>query len=572
MLLNSIIVAILSYLYYFRSFISNSELINLNFDLLSRQVLVLPEDDINFNISSENFIKTSFSNYTFNHGVASGDPTLDSIIVWTRITPNEYLKETQLVPVEFSISEDQNFTKILTKGITFTNGLIDYTVKLDITGLTANHTYYYKFNTLGGVNVDSEVGETKTLPYPDQEDNVKLAVYSCANYAGGYYHAYKFPVLKNSVDYVIHLGDYIYEFANGVYTNGTSLGRDHVPEHECKTLQDYRLRYASYRSDENLQKSHSKFPWILVWDDHEVADNSWLRGSVETRGYEFLKRRDEATQAYFEWLPIRPQKNLSKIWRNFKFGKLFQINMLDTRHYSRDITDYYHNQEMIKNLVNFEDRTMLGYDQEEWLERRLLDNDTVWNFIASQCVVRDIDFTLPETGGLGFPFEEFNQDAWDGYIANRNRILNFIKDNNLLNTIILSGDFHIAITSELSLPDGEYNIETGEGTIVVEFTTSAVSSPTTFPKHFDESQSLLMSKELVGNNDLIWNDGFWRGYIELNIGMENVTTDYYGVDIKDASSKQEIHMAHFVVKKDISHIDRESIETNSGALNDKLGK
>lgn len=120
-----------------------------------------------------------------------------------------------------------------------------------------------------------------------------------------------------------------------------------------------------------------------------------------------MKRRDEATQAYFEWFPIRPQ---IKIWRNFKVGKLLQVNM--SRHYPRDITNHYHNQEMNKNLVNLKDRTMLGYDQEEWLEKRLLDHDTVSNFIASQYVVRDIDFTSPETGGLLFPFEGFNQDAW----------------------------------------------------------------------------------------------------------------------------------------------------------------
>ncbi|CCH42879.1 Alkaline phosphatase D [Wickerhamomyces ciferrii] len=567
MLFSSIIIGIVSYLYYFKNLLSSKVVTNLNFDLLSRQLYALPEDDVNQKVSTNDFFKSSFNNISFLHGIASGDPTLDSIIFWTRITPNDQVDPNQLIPIHFKLSSDENFTDILQDVQTFTNSLIDYTIKLDITGLNPNQTYYYKFyNDL----ISSDIGQTKTLPYPDQEDDVKLAVYSCANYAGGFYHAYKFPVLKNSVDYVIHLGDYIYEFANGVYTNGTKLGRDHIPEHECETLEDYRLRYALYRSDKDLQNSHAKFPWILVWDDHEVADNSWLRGSVATSGYDFLKRRDEATQAYFEWLPIRPQKNLSKIWRNFKFGKVFQINMLDTRHYSRDITDYYHNQEFIKNLVEYEDRTMLGYDQEEWLNRRLLDNDTTWNLIASQCVVRDIDFSLPETGGLGFPFEEFNQDAWDGYIANRNRLLNFIKQNELKNNVILSGDFHIAITSELSLPHEIYNVETGEGTIIVEFTTSAVSSPTTFPKHFNESQSLIMSKELVENNDLIWNDGYWRGYMELNINMNNVTTDYYGVDIKDVNFNNELHLAHFVVPKDQSFIDRESMYVNSGAMNQKI--
>lgn len=211
--------------------------------------------------------------------------------------------------------------------VTTTNGLIDYTVKLDINGLAPNTSYTYQFFGAGDDSISS-IGDTSTLPHNNQLDSVRLAVYSCANYAGGFYHAYKMPVVKDSVDYVVHLGDYIYAYANGVYTNGTGPGRTHQPEHECLTLADYRTRYASYGTDSDLQESHAKFPSIMVWDDHEVIDNSWLRGSVLTKGYEFLKRRDGATQAYFEWLPIRPQKNIHKIWRSFKFGQLLKLHML----------------------------------------------------------------------------------------------------------------------------------------------------------------------------------------------------------------------------------------------------
>lgn len=548
----------------------NKKYENLNFQLLSRNVVTLPEDNVNYGIKASEFgwFKGPVE-YDFKHGVASGDPLEDAVILWTRISLlNKNMNSTDLIKVGFRIGKDENLTDIVDNGLVYTNNLIDYTIKIDLEGLVPNQTYFYQFYNPDTL-VSSAVGRTRTLPVENQTDEVKLAVYSCANYAGGLYHAYKFPAVEDSVDYIIHLGDYIYELPNGVYTNGTDIGRDHHPKAGCYNLDDYRARYASYRLDKDLQLSHSKFPWILVWDDHEVADNSWLRGSVETQGYDFLKRRDQATQAYFEWLPIRPQLDINKIWRSFKFGELFKINMLDTRHYSRDITDYYSNQEFIKNLVSYEDRTILGYDQEKWLERRLVEDDTAWSFIASQCVVRDIDFSLPKTGGIGFPFEEFNQDAWDGYVANRNRLLNFIKENNLSNTVLLSGDFHIGITSELSLEGSEYDLQSGNGSIIVEFTTSAVSSPTTFPKWFHELDAFEMSHELVHENNLLWNDGYWRGYLQLTINVDNIKADYFGVAVRKSESDLH-HLASFQVNSGESHIDRSRILAPRGALNSQL--
>lgn len=541
---------------------------NMNFELLDRTVWTLPEDYWNHGLASRN--EWAIDNdvpVQFRHGVASGDPTQDTVILWTRISPSNTVEisNTTLIPVWFIIREAGSENLVL-QGKTYTNGLVDYTVKLDIQGLSPNSSYSYIF--FNGES-KSTLGLTRTLPLDDELDSLKLAVYSCANYAGGYYHAYKMPVVKESVDFVVHLGDYIYEYANGEYTNGTHLDRDHKPEHECYSLEDYRTRYSLYRSDMALQESHARFPWILVWDDHEVTDNSWLRGSVHTKGYEFLKRRDAATQAYFEWLPIRHQRDINKIWRSFKFGSLFKLHMLDTRHYSRDITDYYTNQDFISGIKEYDDRTILGYDQETWLERQLVKNDTVWDLISSQCVVRDINFTLPETGGIGFPFEELNQDAWDGYVANRNRLLNFLQANHLKNSVLLSGDFHIAIVSELKLANGTYSVNTGEGSVIVEFTTSAVSSPSTFPRNQSEGQALAMSQELVRENNLIWNEGYLRGYYELCIARDQIQADYFGVDVQ-SSQLHEQHLAHFVIKKDTGHIARDSIVVHKGALNTAL--
>lgn len=189
----------------------------------------------------------------------------------------------------------------------------------------------------------------------------------------------------------------------------------------------------------------------------------------------------------------------------------------------------------------------------------MIKGDTVW----------DINFTLPLTGGIGFPFEEFNQDAWDGYIANRNRLLNFINVHNLRNSIILSGDFHIAIVSELRLPSGQYRVSDGEGAFIVEFTTTAVSSPSTFPKTASEEQCFEISKELLKENDLIWNEGFMRGYFQLVLSEDEVHADYYGVD-EQSAELGETHLAHFDIKRDVGRLDRDSIVVNKSVLHHDL--
>ncbi|KAH3683415.1 hypothetical protein WICPIJ_005634 [Wickerhamomyces pijperi] len=550
---------------------------NINFDLLNRTVATLDTDNVNAKL--DHSLLKPISPYAqlkveFQHGVASGDPLSDKIILWTRITPEVpvSLSQYDLVPLSFKISDEND--AIVQEGWTWTSSVIDYTVKLDIDGLSPDHRYSYQFQYSD--SAVSTIGQTRTLPDPEdplEDSSVKLAIYSCSNYAGGYYHAYKFPLIKQTIDFVIHLGDYIYEYSREEYVDGTEIGRAHEPAHECYTLEDYRIRYASYRLDLDLQASHAGYPWILVWDDHEVTDNSYHSGSVHSKGYEFVIRKDQATQAYFEWLPIRPVSlDRNKIWRGFQFGKLMGVSMLDTRNYDRDLTDIYDNQELIHGLKEYEQRSILGFDQEAWLERELMSNKEsgiVWNFISSQCVVNSLNLSMPLSGGLGWPFEKANQDSWDGYVANRNRLLNFIKDNQLDNTVVLSGDFHIAIASELSLDGEEYDVKTGLGSLAVEFTTSAVSSPSTFPREFSYEQCLPLSEELVDQNNLVWNEGYWRGYYEMSVSHEEIHVKYFGVDVKkkQLNVSDEILLAEFTVKQGQNKIDRESAKAYRGVLN-----
>ncbi|OWB83960.1 hypothetical protein B5S33_g2596 [[Candida] boidinii] len=523
-----------------------TENLNLNlFDSKLEQSL----DDLKLNIDIN-------SNYSFKHGVASGDPTVDSVILWTRITPSHILNKSEdSVPLFVSISEFANFESSRTYSV-LTNKNVDYTVKVDMKFLKPDTKYYYFFTTLTGDS--SRIGYTKTLPTEDAVlKSLSFSVHSCSNYANGFFTAYAMAPLKKSVDYVIHLGDYIYEYQNGYYTDGTKLNRTHFPNKELFELDDYRQRYASYHEDKDLQLSHGDYPWILVWDDHEVADNSWLRGSVKSRGFDFLKRKQYATQAYFEWLPIRPQNNDNvKIWRHLNFGKLLALFMIDTRHYSRDVTDTYDNADYISSIANKTERTMMGFDQEYWLYNSLLESDSIWKFIGSQTVVNHVSFeSISEV--IGKPFEVMNYDSFDGYTANRDRFIDTIVNNNIQDVILLSGDFHISWVHEIFNNINEYNMETGEGSVLVEFAVTATSSPTTFPKDYSVEQCYELSELLVsGNTGVIWNEGWFRGYTEVTATENNVTAKYYGVDTNNPE-REEFLLATFIVDQGTNKLRRE---------------
>ena len=219
------------------------------------------------------------------------------------------------VCLNWAVATDANLTQIVTQGTVYTSSDVDYTVKVEATGLQPFTRYYYQF-TVCNSHVKSIVGRTKTTPNPtDDTSNVGIAVYSCSNFPFGFFNAYGNPVRKDSVDYVIHLGDYIYEYANGDYGWGQSIDRIPLPDREIYTLYDYRKRHATYRTDQDLILSHANFPWIAVWDDHEVADNTYRDGSselnnteasfVEDGGVSVDQRKMNAVRAYFEWMPIR---------------------------------------------------------------------------------------------------------------------------------------------------------------------------------------------------------------------------------------------------------------------------
>ncbi|MGB1142637.1 MAG: alkaline phosphatase D family protein, partial [Halioglobus sp.] len=279
----------------------------------------------------------------FLHGIASGDPLSDRVILWTRITPDEE----GVAGLAWEVASDAQFTDVVASGSGTTDASVDYTAKVDVTDLEPGAHYYYRFTS--GDNV-SAVGSTRTLPV-GQVAAASFAVVSCSNYPAGFFHVYR-EVANQELDAVLHLGDYIYEYAADGYASerAEEFGRVSDPETEIVSLSDYRRRYAQYRTDNDLQAAHAAHPFIVVWDDHEItnhesANNPWTEGAQnhqpETEG-SFEDRKAAAVQAWYEWLPVRPPSAQQDIiYRHFNYGDLLDLFMLDTRLIGRDEQNTY---------------------------------------------------------------------------------------------------------------------------------------------------------------------------------------------------------------------------------------
>lgn len=447
----------------------------------------------------------------FNHGVASGDPLKDRVIIWTHVTPEN--NDDKTVRVFWEVARDKNFDSLVVADTGLTRASQDFTLKVDLQGLKPNTVYYYRFST---INQQSIVGKTKTLP-TGPVDQVKLIALSCANYPAGYFHVYSEIAKQEGVDAAIHLGDYIYEIERGGYASedAEELGREVLPEGELLSLNDYRTRYAQYHSDPDLQAFHASLPVIAVWDDHEIADNTWREGAKghdNTTEGEFSDRVFAAMQAYSEWMPIRPPVDAdpASLYRHFKFGDLVNLIMLETRLSGRDeqldMADYINEDgsfdEQIYQLnVNDEDRSLLGTNQLHWLKHQLHENCT-WQVLGqptlmgemvlpgaiatlqlsvagfanlAQIAQTDPSLLTPEqlayleANGhlLALPNLPYNLDAWDGYPAERARILNYV-DTHQKNLIVLAGDTHNAWANNLTVDNR---------IVAVELATASVSSP-----------------------------------------------------------------------------------------------
>lgn len=439
----------------------------------------------------------------FSHGIASGDPLENSVILWTRVSPGA----TGPVEVWFEIALDEAFEKRYDAGFITTDEFADYTAKIDASELPAGKTFYYRFFCMGR---QSPVGRTNTLP-AGEVPSYRFAVVSCSSLAHGYFNSYRRLVERDDIQVVLHLGDYIYEYGSGEYGNI----REYEPSHEILTLEDYRMRYAQYRRDVDLQAVHNRFPMIAVWDDHESANNSWSGGaenhSPDTEAA-WETRKAAARQAYSEWMPIRESDD-GRIYRSFRVGELLQITMLDTRLWGRD------EQSGEPSVIDSESRQLLGADQEAWLKTEILAAKGKWNFLGQQVMIA-------QTVVGGAPL---NNDAWDGYTAARGRLLGLLRDNQVNDVVVLTGDIHSSWACDVTETPFDpitYDPATGNGSLAVELVTPAISSPG-FPTGIGSSFAVVVKNE---NPHIRWVELEKRGYIIVNVTAEKVRAEWYLFD------------------------------------------
>jgi alkaline phosphatase D len=475
--------------------------------------------------------KRDLTVFVFGHGVASGDPLADAVIIWTRVTPSDTGAEAQ---VGWVVATDEAMSNVVASGSVYTDSRRDFTVKVDVTGLNADTLYYYQF--AGKDGAVTPVGQTRTLPV-GSVDSVKLAVCSCANLPAGYFNVYN-EIANSDADVVVHLGDYIYEYGANEYPPAAAQVRDPDPLVETLTLTHYRARYAKYRTDTALQLAHQKKPFICVWDDHELANDTW-KGGAENHDEDegsFEERRAAAIQAYHEWLPIRSGSDTAKIWRAFEFGNLVNLTMLDTRMYARDkvlsYSDYTtieSNKPVIdkvalKKALADQGRGLLGYEQQSFAIDSMFNNNATWQVLGQQVLMGRIFVPQELLVGLGqieatisaggdasavqaqvaallvelatikgrilagdpsVTADErlrveatapYNLDAWDGYPPAREQILRRAQYFNK-NLVVLAGDTHNAWASDLYTANDSGEVQHAAGSVGVEFATSSVTSP-----------------------------------------------------------------------------------------------
>jgi alkaline phosphatase D len=452
----------------------------------------------------------------FAHGVASGDPLEDRVILWTRVTPQW---NPGVFGVRWAISDEPTMRRVLRRGETVAHAGRDYTVKVDAAGLEAGRTYYYQFTALGE---RSPVGRTRTLP-AGAVDRLRFCVASCSNYPYGYFNAYRSIAKRADLDFVLHLGDYIYEYADKEYGDGSAIGRVPMPNKEIVTLADYRDRYAQYRRDADLQEVHRQHPFIVVWDDHESANDSW-RGGAENHDPdksegEWAARKAAAIQAWNEWLPVRENANPGLIYRTFRIGDLADLVMLDTRLYARDEQVAANSQAIFD-----ETRSLLGAEQERWLYGQLAGSKargTRWRILGQQVMMGQ----LFNTDGT-----PFNADQWDGYVASRNRLLGYAAQNQIGNLVVLTGDIHSSWGNDLSFNPFDpkmYTGSTGAGSVGVEMVCPGITSPGID----DAAQAAALEGGIRATHPHVkYLNLFRRGYLLVDMTKERTQGEWYYPD------------------------------------------
>lgn len=499
----------------------------------------------------------------FTHSVASGDPQDDSVVLWTRYVPTDWLE----VELGYEVAEDESFARIVVRGLATVSPDNDWCAHACPNGLRPGRWYWYRFT--GQRKEISPVGRTRTLPQ-GRTDRVRIGVFSCANATSGWFTAYAHAAARDDLDLLIHTGDYIYESATdrSDAVAAITAARGVQPAGEAIALADYRLRYAGYRRDPGLVELHRQFPMITIWDDHETANNAWAGGAKnhdEGEG-EWAVRAAAGIRAWREWLPMRHNRN----WDRYQLGNLATLFRLESRLTARtkqlDYEVAFSSSPDLATIERFRDgpladpsRTMLGATQERWLANGLAGSTaagTRWQILLQQTILAPTRLPVVNADWFapGARFSERQQvdlaagaslsaaglplglDRWDGYPAARTRLLaSAVRAN--ANLIVLSGDSHNAWAYDL----------THEGKSVgVELAGHAVSS-LGIEKRFSGDAIAIARSFIQTNPHLRWCDTSRRGYMVIDIRRNAVTSEWLFLGSRDTMSATIIDQHQMVV-------------------------
>ncbi|MDQ0796877.1 alkaline phosphatase [Streptomyces sp. B1I3] len=480
----------------------------------------------------------------FLHGVASGDPLPDGILLWTRVTPApDAVPGSGLgadTPMVWEIAEDKAFSRVAARGTAVARAGSDHTVKVDVRGLRPATAYWFRFaaapgGTEGGQGVVSPVGRTRTAPATGAAvPGIRFGVVSCANWEAGWFSPYRHLAARPDLDAVLHLGDYVYEYASGSYPAGDTVVRPHAPLHEILTLADYRTRHGTYKTDTDLQALHAAHPVIAIWDDHEFANDAWSGGAENhTPGAEgaWAARVAAAKQAYFEWMPVRASTE-GTVYRRLSFGNLAELHLLDLRSFRSEQAS------TGDGAVDDPERSITGRAQLDWLKAGLAGSDATWKLVGTSVMISPVAFgalpahlLAPLAQLLGLPAEGLavNVDQWDGYTDDRKELISHLRDRSVTNTVFLTGDIHMAWANDVPVKAATYPLSASAAT---EFVVTSVTSDNLddILRVAPQTVSVVAAAAVkAANRHVKWVDMDSHGYGVLDVTAERSQMDYYVV-------------------------------------------
>lgn len=491
----------------------------------------------------------------FQHGVASGDPLQDRVILWTRVTaPTQ-----EDIQLSWAVATDPDFNDVVSSGTGLACADDDHTVRVDVAGLRPGHRYFYRFHVLGQT---SPVGRTRTLPANDAT-HVRFAQASCAKFNAGYFNAYgriAARANKDDLDFVLHLGNYIYESADvppAGQTPGAGIGRPFEPLHECKTLADYRMRYNQYHRDPDLQRMHASLPMISTVDDHDLADGAWRGGAAahnDARDGLWAERMKAALRARREWLPVRspdPADPL-RVHRALHIGRLADLYLMNTST-QRD-------EPAPPPRMHDPDRGQLGMAQRKWLFAEFEESTAVWRIIGNPPILgttwkEDLSelarLPLVKSGLIAVNGRGPDHDQWDGYPAERYLLMRRMRDHTLRNFVILSGDAHLSLAQELRMDPSKPSSKA----VTVECLNASVTS-----QNFDDlmkwsprTQSIQYEQELLHFfPEMKYLDLDSHGYNIVDVTAERIQVEWWNVESVMRRTDKEWRGAAFQIPSGIA--------------------